>query len=239
MKQFIFILSLGFFYLSCQKEVTVVKDDFDLAIEKVNLDCTGNTDSIFFRASINGKDYCMSSDKFAAKANAGVGTFNSFSVFFYSAPGNTSYKPIFIIDAPIGNTNLSNIARCDQFLQKGASFPVTPFGEAFNSKFRITMEVDEQNTDKVNSSVSGPGGSITNISGASIYNSVTNSGDQATTANIVFDDVIRTERLTNVTYAVKGHFNCKLYRSNAPDIKGKLIWDVQNAQFKFSLSVTK
>jgi hypothetical protein len=225
MKKLILILSIVSMYLSCEKED--VKDDFDLAVEKVNLDCTDNKDSIFFQANINNKNYCMSFDKFPARPLGVVDSaFNNFIIRFYSTRGDSSYKPIFIIQSPSLKTKASEVMICDEFLRKGVIFPLSALNDTLTNKFKITLEIYVW--DKTPS--------LGSFNSGSSYNANTNSGNQLTNANILFDDVVRTEKLSQVTYDVKGHFNCKLYKEG---LKGALVWDVQNAQFKFSIDAKK
>jgi hypothetical protein len=218
-KQRIFLLVFVLFYLSCKK--TVVLDDFDTAMAKVNFDCTGNPDSVFLQSKINGKDFCMSTDKEDGFISSSINrSSGNFSVQFSTGNNGGKVRPTFKMESPSAFARLSEVVLCDTLLKKGASYAIRSFNDPSGTKFNLSVKVEDWQI----------------IQEPAL--SQTSSGDQDANANIVFDDVVKMEAVKTVTYKVKGHFNCKLYKDQG-QTRGDLVWDMQNAQFKFSIVATK
>ncbi len=217
-------LAFSLSFWACQKD-SVVVNEYDLAMSKVKFECTGIKDSIFFQANMGDSQFCMSSDKIAAKANAGVNlNSNYFEVYFYSTRGDISYQPIIKLEGPKVKSGLKAFEICDIQLKQGISNPIRGFSENDSTSFNIIFEVDEAPKGKLQS--------------GSIYTATSSAGVQLSTAAIVFDEVVRTESINSVHYDVKGHFNCKLYIPYG-GIEGKFFNDLSDAQFKFSIDAAK
>lgn len=223
-KTAILALAFSFSFWACQKD-SVTVSEYDLAMSKVKFECTGIKDSIFFQANMGNSQVCMSSDKIAAKASAGVNlNLNYFAVYFYSTRGDISYQPIIKLEGPKVKSGFKAYEICDLQLKQGVSNPIRGFSENDSTNFNVIFEVDEVPKVKLES--------------GTIYTATSSAGIQLRTAAIIFDEVIRTESINSVHYDVKGHFNCKLYKYvGAPKVE--FFNDLSDAQFKFSIDAAK
>ncbi len=223
-KTAILALAFSLTFWACQKDLVVV-DEYGLAMSKVKYECTGIKDSIFFQANMGNSQFCMSSEKIAARAVAGVDLrSNNFEVYFYSTRGDVNYQPIIIFESPKLISGLKPYEICDIQLKQGISNPIRGFSDNVSSKFNVTFKVDEYPQMKLQS--------------GSIYTATSSAGVQLSSAAIVFDEVVRTESVNSVQYDVKGHFNCKLYKYVGA-VKVEFFNDLSDAQFKFSIDAAK